>query len=210
MTVQQPAHGTASGTMEPLVVITILALVLNLAITWLSATGHNIVFPINILGGFSFNVAPLLPAATALIIAFGLWRYAGLSQGRAWLAALFIFIAPIVLVQIWNALTGLLLNLLPDSVVTNSQNFYGIFFVQRAVSAASVIVVMAIASPIFRAWSAWLWLIVIWAGGDTLLFGLYRNAVMTREVYLWIYPFERVLGFIVIAWYLQRSARRHA
>jgi hypothetical protein len=211
MSVQQQS-GSMGGerTMAPVVVITILAIIANFAITAASAYGHSLFFPINILGGFSFNVAPLLPAAAALILAFGLWQYSHLSQGRAWLAALCLFVAPILFVQIWNALTGWLLNLLPDSVVTNSQNFYGIFFVQRAVSAAGVLLVLTVAAASFRTWRVWLYVLIVWAGGDTLLFGLYRDQVITREVYIWLYPLERVIGFIVLAWYFQPRARRSA
>jgi hypothetical protein len=211
MSVQQQSGSVGGqGAMTPVVVITILAIIANFAITTASAYGHNIFFPINILGGFSFNVAPLLPAATALILAFGLWQYSHIGQGRAWIAALCLFVAPILFVQIWNAFTGWLLNLLPDSVVTNSQNFYGIFFIQRAVSAAGVLVVLTVAAAGFRAWTVWLWVLIIWAGGDTLLFGLYRDQVITREIYMWLYPVERVIGFIVLACYYQRPARSEA
>jgi hypothetical protein len=199
----RPAGGLAS----PMVVITVLAIILNFAITLATVYGYTIFIPIDILGGFTFKLAPLLPASTALILAFGLWRYSGVRQSRAWLAALCIFLAPIILVQIWNSLTGVLLNLLPDSVVTNSQNFYGIFFAQRAVSVLGVLPVMAIAARPFRDWKIWLALIIVWAGGDTLLFGLFRNSVMTRDTYQWIYPVERIIGFMVLAYPWQRAAR---
>jgi flagellar biosynthesis protein FlhB len=191
----------------PMVVLGISAAVLFVAITLAASHGYSIVIPVNILGGFSFNVAPLLPAATALILAFGLWRYSGLSQGKAWLAALCIFVAPILFVQIWNALTGFMLNLLPNSVVTNSQNFYGILFAKGLVSVVGIMLVMAIAARPFRAWSAWLWLAIVWAGGDVLLFGLYRNWMFSRDVYQWLYIVERILGFIVLGWYFRRPPR---
>lgn len=202
----KPARPPAAKNAEAAAVIGGVAVVLNFAITIASMHGISIAIPINILGGFSFRVAPLLPAATALTLAFGLWRYSGVSQPKAWLAALCIFLAPIIFVQIWNALTGVLLNLLPDSVVTNSQNFYGIFLVQRVVSAASVLLVMAIAAREFRAWQVWLIVLIVWAGGDTLLFGLYRNQAITMNGYQWLYPVERVLGFIVLGWYYRHPS----
>lgn len=197
---------SARGLDLPVLVIGILAIIANFAITLATVYGHTFFIPVNILGGFSFNVAPLLPATTALILAFGLWHYSRIRQSRAWLAALCIFLAPIILVQIWNAATGVLLNLLPDSVVTNSQNFYGIFFAQRTVSVLGVLPILAIAARPFRAWMVWVLVIIIWAGGDTLLFGLFRNSVMTRETYQWIYPCERVIGFLVLAYQWQRPA----
>jgi hypothetical protein len=195
------------ATESPVIVLGIAAIVLFCTITIAASYGHAIVIPVNILGGFSFNVAPLLPAATALILAFGLWRYCGLGEGKAVLAALCIFLAPIILVQLWNLLTGFILNLLPNSVVTNSQNFYGILFAKGLVSVIGIMLVLAIAARPFRAWSAWLCLIVVWAGGDVLLFGLYRNSMFTRDVYQWLYIAERVVGFLVLGWYFQRSRR---
>lgn len=196
-----------ASTALPMVVLGIAAAILFAAITLAAAHGYSVIIPVNILAGFSFNVAPLLPLATALILAYGLWRYAGVSQGRAWLAALFIFLAPIILVQLWNLLTGFMLNLLPDSVVTNSQNFYGILFAKGLVSVIGIMLVLAIAAPQFRAWSAWLWLAVVWAGGDVLLFGLYRNSMFSRDVYQWLYIIERILGFVVLGWYFARPPR---
>jgi hypothetical protein len=207
MAQQRQAAGTAqagAGTQGPMIVIGILAAICNFAITTATVYGHTVFIPINILGGFSFNVAPLLPASTALILGFGLWHYSGVRQSRAWLAALCIFVGPILFVNIWNALTGVLLNLLPDSVVTNSQNFYGIFLAQRAVSVLGVLPVLAVASRQFRNWWVWVLVIIVWAGGDTLLFGMFRNSMITRDTYQWLYPVERVLGFLVLGWYFGR------
>jgi hypothetical protein len=204
----QPIGAGHGGT--PLVVLPLFALVLNGAIIAAATYGYNVAFPVNILGGFSFVVAPLFPAAAAIVIAFGLRRYGGLSQGAAWLTAFFLLIAPIITSFVMNYLTGLLLAHLSDAAVTNSQNFYFILFLKGAASAASVLLVMAIASPVFRRWTTWLWVIVLWAGGDTLLFGLFRNGLVTSSAYHYIYPVVRMLGYIVIGYELQRPARRAA
>jgi hypothetical protein len=204
----QPIGAGHGGT--PLVVVPLFALILNGAIIAAATYGYNLAFPVNILGGFSFVIAPLFPAAAAIVIAFGLWRYGGLSQGAAWLTAIFLLIAPIITSFAMNYLTGLLLANLSDAAVTNSQNFYFILFLKGAASAASVLLVMAIASPLFRRWQVWLWVIVLWAGGDTLLFGLFRNGLMTPSAYHYVYPVVRMLGFIAIGYELQRPARRAA
>ncbi|HUB96835.1 MAG TPA: hypothetical protein VL993_13015 [Stellaceae bacterium] len=203
---QTAGRAPAEGSVTPIIVIGVLAAIFNFAITTATVYGHTLFFPVNILGGFSFNVAPLLPASTALILGYGLWQYSGVRAGPAVIAAIFIFATPIVLVQVWNALTGVLLNMLPDSVVTNSQNFYGIFFAQRMVSVLSVMVVIAIASRQFRNWPVWILLIIVWAGGDTLLFGLFRDSVITRDAYQWLYPVERVIGFLILGAYFARRA----
>ena len=110
MSTQQRSQAIGAGRGgAPIVVIPILALILNGAIIAASTYGYNITFPVNILGGFSFVVAPLFPAAAALVIAFGLWRYGGLGQGAAWLTALCLLVAPIVTSFVMNYLTGILL-----------------------------------------------------------------------------------------------------
>jgi hypothetical protein len=201
------AAGGGSALMGPMVVIPVLALVLNAAILVASAAGYNLIIPINILAALAFNVAPLFPAATALILGFALWQWGGMSQGRAWIAVLCLFLVPIVVSQIVNYGTGVLLMHLSDATVTNSQNFYFILFLKSAFSAASVLLVLAVADRRFRPWWVWVSLIILWAGGDTLLFGLFRNALITRDLYQWLYPCERVLGFILLAYALQRPRR---
>ena len=124
----QPIGAGHGGT--PLVVLPLFALVLNGAIIAAATYGYNVAFPVNILGGFSFVVAPLFPAAAAIVIAFGLRRYGGLSQGAAWLTAFFLLIAPIITSFVMNYLTGLLLANLSDAMVTNAKNFYGILFLK--------------------------------------------------------------------------------
>ncbi len=202
--------GAARGGTPVVIVVPLLALILNGAIIAASSYGYNFSFPVNILGGFSFNVAPLFPAAAALIIAFALWHGHPLDLGAAWLTAAFLLVAPIVTSFVMNYLTGVLLANLSDAAVTNSQNFYFILLLKGAASAASVLVVMTIVSPAFRHWTAWLWIIVLWAGGDTLLFGLFRNGLVSSSLYHYLYPVVRMLGFIVIGYELQRPARRAA
>ena len=206
----QQSSATGAGQGGAVFVIPLLALILNGAIIAAASYGHSLVFPVNILGGFSFVVAPLFPAAAAVIIAFGLWHYGGMSQAGAWITAFFLLIAPIITSFVMNYLTGILLANLSDAAVTNSQNFYFILFLKGAASAASVLLVMAIASPLFRSWKVWIAIIVLWAGGDTLLFGLFRNAMLTPSNYHYVYPVVRMLGFIVIGYELQRPARRAA
>jgi hypothetical protein len=211
MSVQQQSGSMGGqGVMAPVVVLPVLALILNGAIIAASSYGYTLFFPVNIIGGFSYNVAPLFPAATAIVIALGLWRYGGLSQGAAWGALVAVFIVPIVASFIINYLTGILLANLSDAAVTNSQNFYFILFLKSAVSAASVLLVMAFFSPLFRGWAVWLAVIILWAGGDTLLFGLFRNQMITRTAYQWLFPVVRVLGYIVIGYRLQARARSTA
>ena len=194
------------GMAAPVLVVGLLALILNLAVTALSVAGYRLFIPFNILGGFSFNLG-VLPVVTALIVAFALWWYGGLSQGGAWLAALFLLVVPIVVSFIVNDLTGVLLANLSNAMVTNASNFYGILFLKSAFSAASILLVAAIAAPAFRGWGVWLALIIVWAGGDTLLFMLFRNQAISRDLYQWLYPIERTLGFMVIAYQLRRPPR---
>ena len=191
---------------SPVVVVGIVALILNLAVTALAVAGFKLSIPFNIIGGFSFNLG-LLPVVTAFVVGVALRRYGGLSQGRAWLATLLLFVVPVVVSFAVNYGTGVLLANLSDAMVTNASNFYGILFLKSAFSAASVLFVAACFAPAFRAWPVWLILIIVWAGGDTLLFLLFRNQAITRDVYQWLYPIERTLGFMVIAYQLQRRAR---
>jgi hypothetical protein len=191
------------GGATPVIVIGIIALVLNLLVTGLAVAGLRLFIPFNILGGFSFNLG-VLPVVTALIIAFALWLYGGLGQGLAWLAALCLLVFPIIVSFIMNFLTGVLLSNLSDAAVTNASNFYFILFLKSAASAATILAVAAFAVPAMRQWPVWVGLIIVWAGGDALLFMLFRNVLITREVYQWLYPIERTLGFMVIAWQLQR------
>jgi hypothetical protein len=200
---QNQSAAPAAGHSSPVVVIGIVALVLNLVVTGLSAAGLRLFIPFNILGGFSFNLG-VLPVVTALIIAFALWQYGGLSQAWAWLAAFCLLVAPIIVSFIMNFLTGVLLTNLSDAAVTNASNFYFILFLKSAASAATILAIATFAVPALRTWQVWVGLIVVWAGGDTLLFMLYRNELITREIYQWLYPIERTLGFMVIAWQLQR------
>jgi len=201
-----PSGAVGGQGMGPVVVVGLVALVLNLAVTALSVAGFQLFIPFNIIGGFSFNLG-LLPVVTALTVAFALWRYAGVSLGSACLAALLLFVVPVVVSFIVNYGTGVLLANLSNAMVTNASNFYGILFMKTAFSAASVLLVASFYAPALRAWPVWIALIIVWAGGDALLFFLFRNQVITRDVYQWLYPIERTLGFMVIAWQLQRPAR---
>jgi hypothetical protein len=210
MATQQQSTPIGAGQGTAVVVVPLFALVLNSAILAGQVNGYNLAYPVNILGGFSFVIAPLFPAAAAIVIAFGLWRYGGMAQGAAWITALFLLIAPIITSFVMNYLTGLLLAHLSDAAVTNSQNFYFILFLKGAASAASVLLVMAIASSLFRGWKVWLAVIVLWAGGDTLLFGLFRNQIVTVTAYHYLYPVVRMLGYIAIGYELQRPGRRAA
>lgn len=193
----------------PVIVVGLVALVLNLAVTGLFAIGYRLFIPFDIIGGFSFNLG-LLPVVTALVVAFALGRYGGLGLGRAWLAALLLLVVPVAVSFVVNYVTGVVLANLSDAMVTNASNFYGILFLKSALSAASVLVVAAFFAPALRTWPVWLSLIIVWAGGDTLLFMLYRNQAISRDLYQWLYPIERTLGFMVIAYQLQRPLRRAA
>jgi hypothetical protein len=197
------------GTGSAVIVVGLVALVLNLLVTAAGVAGYKLFIPFDIIGGFSFNLG-LLPVVTAVVVAFALRRYAGLSQGLAWFAALLLFVVPVVVSFIVNYGTGVVLANLSNAMVTNATNFYGILFLKSAFSAASVLLVGAFFAPALRDWGVWVGLIIIWAGGDTLLFMLFRNQVMTRDVYQWLYPIERTLGFMLIAYQLQRPAQRAA
>jgi hypothetical protein len=197
---------TAAERQPAIVTVGLIALDLNLLVTALTVAGYRIFVPFNILAGFSFNLG-LLPVVTALIVAFALWRYGGMSLSGGWLFAHLLFVVPVAVSFIVNYLTGVLLMHLSDAAVTNASNFYFILFLKSAFSAASVLFVAAIASPAFREWSVWLYLIVIWAGGDCLLFFGYGQEWYTRDVYQWLYPIERTLGFMLIAYQLQTHPR---
>ena len=197
------------GAGSAVLVVGLIALVLNLLVTALSAAGYHLFIPFNILGGFTYSIG-LSSVVTPIVVAFALWRYAGLSQGRAWLAALLLFVVLIVVSFIVNYGTGKLLNSLSNAMITNSTNFYGVQFIRAAFSAASVLIVAQYFAPVLRAWSLWIGLIIVWAGGDIFLFMLYKNQFITRDVYQWLYPIERTLGFMVIAYQLQRPAKRAA
>lgn len=200
------AGATGGGLMGPAVVLPVAALVLYGAIIYGQANGYSYSFPVNILGGFSYRVAPLMPAAAALICGFGLWHYGGMRQGWAWLTVACVFLVPNIASFLMNYLTGVLLANLSDAAVTNSQNFYFILFLKAAVSAASLLLVLAVASRLYRSWLVWVLVIVLWAGGDTLLFALYRDQVLPMTGYMTLYPVGRALGFIVIGYQLQRAS----
>jgi hypothetical protein len=201
-----PSGAVGGQGMGPVIVVGLVALVLNLAVTGLSAAGFKLFIPFNIIGGFSYNL-DLRPVVTAFVVGVALRRYGGVSQAQAWVATLLLFVVPVVVSFIVNYGTGVLLNNLSNAMVTNASNFYGILFLKSAFSAASVLLVAAFYAPALRGWPVWGALIIVWAGGDTLLFFLFRNQVITRDVYQWLYPIERTLGFMVIAYQLQRPAR---
>jgi hypothetical protein len=208
----QPSGAMAmsgQGAGSAVLVVGLVALVLNLIVTALSVAGYRLFIPFDIIGGFSFNLG-LLPVVTALVVAFALWRYAGLGAGLAVIAAVLLFVVPVVVSFLVNYGTGVLLANLSNAMVTNATNFYGILFLKSAFSAASVLLVAAFFAPALRDWSVWVGLIIIWAGGDTLLFMLFRNQMITRDLYQWLYPVERTLGFMLIAYQLQRPAQRAA
>src|ERR1700733_7335011 len=149
------------GAGSAVLVVGIVALVLNLIVTALSVAGYRLFIPFDIIGGFSFNLG-LLPVVTAIVVAFALWRYAGLGSGLAGIAAVLLFVVPVVVSFIVNYGTGVLLANLSNAMVTNATNFYGILFLKSAFSAASVLLVAAFFAPALRAWTVWVGLIIIW------------------------------------------------
>jgi hypothetical protein len=210
MAQQGQAAGTAqagAGTHTPMIVIGILAAILNGAITLASINGYFIFIPINIIGGFAFNITPLFPASTAIILGFGLWRYSGTRPFPVIIAALCIFFLPILFVNLWNAFNGFLINQLPDSVVTNPNSFYVTYIPKSLLSVIGILPVLAVCSRQFRNWSVWIWLIVIWVGLDALVYSGFRFGTIPRNIYPWVYTVVRVLGLLVLGWYFGRPVQ---
>jgi len=213
MTLHGPAAtapgGTQSGWASPIVVMPILALIVNVAVQLLAARGLNPVYPIEVIAGFRYPLAPLITILEALVLGFGLWHYAETGAGRATLAAICVFVFRIVTAI--AVLYGLRIMTahLSDEMLTSPISAYSPLFLQVAFSGAAILLALAIFAPSFRSWGAWIWTLLIWAGGAVLLFWLYRNSLIltSRDRYLWLAQIVRALGFLAIGCYL-RPARR--
>jgi hypothetical protein len=194
------AGAGGSGGIAPVMLIPALALIAILVVLGLNLAGTNLVVPVNILAGFSYAVQPLAPALSAAILGYALWRYAGLGIGAVVIGMICIFALPIIVAF---AVGYVVATFVPFEVASVPENFYGLLLLQTGAGAASLLLVLAICTPAFR--NVWVWVIVlvIWSGGATLLFWMFRNYLIAAS-YPWLYQTLRVLGFVVIGYQFQR------
>ncbi len=196
----RPGPGWAS----PVVVLPILAFIVNAGIYYLGTKGYKLSYPINLMGGFSLNVS-LTPALESVVLALALAWWSGLGAGAAVVAAIMLYVVRLLVTFGWGFLMGQILAILPLSLLTQSTSFYGPLFLQTAVTGASVLLVLAIYEPAFRAWWPWILTLLIWAAGATVLFMLYHDQVIAAS-YPWLAHAMRAAGFIVLGCYF-RPAR---
>lgn len=197
---------TQAGWASPVVVLPILAFIVNAGVYYLGTMGLKVGYPINLMGGFSL-VLSVSPALESVILALALWLWSGLSGGRAVVAAIVLYAVRLVFTFGWGIIMSKLLEILPLSLLTQSTSFYGPLFLQTAVTGASVLLVLCFYEAGFRAWWAWILTLLVWAGGTTILFVLYHDEMITRDLYAWLAPIVRALGFLVLGCYF-RPARR--
>ena len=199
--------GAGSALLEPIVVMPALLTLAYLLITAFNATVGRWVVPINVLAGFAYSVQPLYGITTTLILCYGLWWCARVGIGGVVIAAFFLFFAPLLVAFISGYVVA---NFVPFEVASVPENFYGLFLAQSAISGASLLLVMAIAAPVFRNFWSWLIFLVLWSGGATLLFWAYRNYMITVNVYAFLAPVMRILAFITVGYEMQQALQRPA
>jgi hypothetical protein len=197
--------GGGQRTWWPVVVLPVLAFIVNAGIYYLGTKGLRFGVPINLIGGFSLVVSPA-PVLESVILALALWWWSGLSAASAFVAAIVFIVVRMIATFGWGYLMSKVMPLIPLSVLTQSTAFYGPLFLQAAVTGASVLLVLTIYEPAFRAWWPWILTLLIWAGGTTLLFVLYHDQVIAAS-YPWLAHFARALGFVVIGWAFRRPQR---
>jgi hypothetical protein len=200
-----PLHGTShTGLASPIVVLAVLALILDAAILVAGKMGVNPVIPIEIIGGLAYRVNPLIPLAEALILGYGLWRYAGLGIGRTVLAVIFLFAIRIAAAAVGNYLTGILIANLPDAVVTEPSAFLLPIVLQTIFTSACILLVLAISAAAFRSVVVWLVVIILWSGGAAAVYALFRNGTISATASLYLTPIVRAVGFLAIGWAFTR------
>jgi hypothetical protein len=158
------------------------------------------------MGGFSL-VLSVSPALESVILALALWLWSGLSGGRAVVAAIVLYVVRLIFTFGWGFIMSKLLEILPLSLLTQSTSFYGPLFAQTAVTGASVLLVLAFYEPGFRAWWPWILTLLIWAAGTTILFVLYHDQMIGRDLYAWLAHLVRALGFLVLGCYFRPAQR---
>ena len=198
--------GTGGGRAAPMIVLAVLAFIVNAGVYYLQTKGIKVSVPINLIGGFSLQVN-LSPALESLILAWALWVYSGLSFGAAIIAAIVLFVVRMLVTFGWGYLMSKVMPILPLSLLTQSTAFYGPLFLQVLVTGASVLVVLVVYEPAFRAWWPWILTLAIWAGGTTGMFVLYHDQDITRAVYPWLVYLTRAAGFLVIGYEFGRPQR---
>lgn len=200
-----PVQGTGhSGLGSPIVVLAVLALVLDLAVLGAGVMGLNPVIPIEIIGGLAYRVNPLIPLAEAAILGYGLWRYAGLSAGRAVVAIIFLFVIRIAAAAVGNYLTGILIANLPDAIVTEPSAFLLPILLQTIFTSSCILLVLAISSAAFRSVVIWIVVIALWSGGAAANYALFRDGTISATASLYLTPIVRAVGFLAVGWALTR------
>ncbi|HUZ71632.1 MAG TPA: hypothetical protein VMU87_01490 [Stellaceae bacterium] len=202
-----PGGGQGAWWTSPVVVLPVLALIANAGVYLLATKGVSFIVPIELIGGFAYRFDPSVPVLEALILAFGLWCWSNLSTASAFVAAVVLFVLRVAVAFLWGYLMSKVMPLLPDAVLTMPTSFYGPLFLATAVTGASLLLVLAIYEPAFRAWWPWIVTLLIWAGGATWLFELYHDQFITRLSYHWLYEIVRALGFIPIGYAFRRPLR---
>ena len=210
MTLQDRPSGAGAqaqaGWASPVVVLPILAFIVNGGVYYLGTLGFKLGYPINLMGGFSL-VLSVSPALESVILALALWLWSGLSGGKAVVAAVVLYVVRLIFTFGWGFIMSKLLEILPLSLLTQSTSFYGPLFLQTAVTGASVLLVLCFYEPAFRAWWPWILTLLIWAAGTTILFVLYHDQMIGRDIYAWLAHLVRALGFLVLGCYF-RPVRR--
>lgn len=201
--------GDEGGSWAPVFVIPILALIVNIGTYLLARSGHSFIVPINIVGGFTYRLAPLTPILEALILGFGLMWCARMGLGRAIGAviALVVFRLAVAIAVAY----GLAVQTasLSDAFLTSALAAYLPLVVATFFSGAALLFILALYEASFRSWWAWILALLIWAGGTALLFGLWRNEIVLAS-YPWLAQCVRALGFVVLGFQFRRSLLQRA
>ena len=202
-------QGTQGGMGSAIVVLPIAALIANVAVQLLAMQGLNPLFPIEVVAGFRYPLAPLIIILEALILGVGLWYYAGIGTGRATLATICIFVFRVLTAIVVLYGLRIMTAHLSDALLTSPISAYTPVLLQIGFSGAAVLLALAIFAPSFRSWGVWILTLLVWAGGAVLLFWLYRNSILltSRDRYLWTAQCVRALGFLVIGFYMRPASR---
>ncbi|HXQ49791.1 MAG TPA: hypothetical protein VN802_01750 [Stellaceae bacterium] len=187
----------------PVIIIPVLVILAQFAVVYATPKTGNFSLPMTMLAGFPYRVEPLFPAAVAVILGFGLWRYTGMGMISAVTASLLLFLLPFAASYL---LAYYIAVHLPFQITSVADYSNALLSLRPAVEGVCRLLVLAVCAPTFRSLSAWLLILACWSGATVLLLFAYLDEVVAAS-YPTLVEVATVLGFAAVGYQFPRAPK---
>ena len=187
----------------PVIVIPALVIIAQFGVDYLTIWTGTISVPMQMMAGFPYPVELLFPAAVAVILAYGLWRYTGMGLAPTVIAALGLFLLPFGASYL---LAFSIAVYLPFKIATVSDYSNALLSLRPAVEGFCRLLVLTVCAPTFRSVPLWLAVLLCWSGATVLLLVAYWDDVVAAS-YPTLVEIATLLGFVAVGYQFGRPPR---